>query len=327
MLPTMHSIGQLNQLKLFTMEIRIKVLLIILWYVLQGSPYAYCSNIYMEQSIDLSPYINPALNTGKDNGTIKLNEKAKNSLKLTLLNNQENDPLNEDLSEDIQRVRISFIASDGFTRFLLLGFTPDNAASDAVDYGYDALNTENFPNDMYWFINGNYYVIQGVGTFDVSKSYPLAIQLSDDAYFEISLNALENFQEPIDVYIYDSELDISFQINDNNYQNKLEAGLYTNRFYLTFVNNFSLSVNEYLNESIEIRFLQKEQQLYITTPDNVFTEEVSLINIVSQSMSSWDVSSKINSQYFPIRNLSDGIYFVRIKTNTGIHTRKLIYTH
>ena len=127
-------------------------------------------------------------------------------------NNLENEPF-----DIIQRVRISFIAPDGMVRNLLLGFTPNNQASDDIDYGYDALNTETFPNDMFWLINGQYYVIQGVGEFDSSKSYPLAIELSEEASFEITLNTIENFTEPIDIFVYDSELNIYFPINDFNY--------------------------------------------------------------------------------------------------------------
>ena len=41
-------------------------------------------------------------------------------------------------TNQIKRVRLDFTSPLGYTRHLLLGFTPDNAASDSFDYGYDA---------------------------------------------------------------------------------------------------------------------------------------------------------------------------------------------
>ena len=76
---------------------------------------------------------------------------------------------------------------------MLLGFVPNNLATDYFDYGYDAMNTESFPNDLSWLINSEPYIIQGVGDFDESKLYPLGLYLSDSGEIEISLNTLENF--------------------------------------------------------------------------------------------------------------------------------------
>ncbi len=36
-----------------------------------------------------------------------------------------------------------------------------------MDYGYDALNIDDFPNDMFFLVEDNQLVIQGVGAFDV----------------------------------------------------------------------------------------------------------------------------------------------------------------
>ena len=55
-------------------------------------------------------------------------------------------------SQEIQRVRVDFETPLGYVRHLLLGFTPDNAASDEMDYGYDALCFDDLDDDLDPFI-------------------------------------------------------------------------------------------------------------------------------------------------------------------------------
>jgi hypothetical protein len=51
-----------------------------------------------------------------------------------------------------------------------------NEKTDAIDYGYDATSFDNLPNDIYFSTNGWKLIIQGVGYFDKSSSYPIGIK-------------------------------------------------------------------------------------------------------------------------------------------------------
>ena len=137
-------------------------------------------------------------------------------------------------SSVIQRVRIDFVTPLGFTRHLLLAFTSDNAATDAVDYGYDASNIENLPDDLNWIIEEGRYVIQGVGAFDSQKTYPLGMFLSNSGSISIKLDRLENFDEAIDVFILDKENNTYSKISEFDLDAEMEAGDYTDRFFIAF---------------------------------------------------------------------------------------------
>ena len=140
---------------------------------------------------------------------------------------------------EIQRVYLNFQAPE-FQREILLGFTPDNSATDGYDYGYDGGSYYNYPNDMGWMIEGERYVIQGVGAFDTTKTYPLGVFLSYESSISIKLQSTENFEEPIDVYIYDSENENYFLINDDPFELTLDDGEYEDRFYVAFSDPNSL---------------------------------------------------------------------------------------
>ena len=146
-----------------------------------------------------------------------------------------------------QRVRIHCITPTGYVRHLLLAFTPDNIATDNYDPGYDAQVYDNIPDDLNWIIEDGRYVIQGVGEFNTNKYYPLGMFLTNSGNVSISLAQLENFNEEIDVYIFDLELNSYSHLNQLDFEQNLEADTYLNRYFVTFSNNVHLEIsNNYL---------------------------------------------------------------------------------
>lgn len=231
----------------------------------------------------------------------------------------------------VQRVRINFTGPDGYTRHLLLGFTTDNAATDNYDYGYDALNIDNFPNDLNWMIEDGRYVIQGVGAFETTKAYRLGMFLNDSGNIQIGLQSLENFDEEIPVYVYDS-LNGSFTpINNFNFELNISEGNHTERFYLTFSNSIELliesnaillSTHDYIKDSIEITYYYNSNQLVVEGNNSeLFIKEVELYSLDGKKVYAKKINSKrayINSQ------LPTGVYIAYTTTSNNLKTSKII---
>ncbi|RSK40436.1 hypothetical protein [Mangrovimonas spongiae] len=238
----------------------------------------------------------------------------------------------------IQRVRINFTTPQGYVRQLLLGFTTDNAASDGVDYGYDALNIDSFPDDVSWMINNEQYVIQGVGAFDVSKQYALGMFFSNSGLVTISLDSLENFNQTINVYIFDAQEHTFTHINDYNYENILEEGEYINRFFVTFTNdlsqiNFSnleelnaLSIED-SNQSLEqtqIKYLGNTKELYVKSPNRL--KNITLFSLQGQQL--LKITPTQNITRFPLKRKFHSGPIVVIATDLKSHsTNKTIYSY
>ena len=186
----------------------------------------------------------------------------------------------------MQRVRINFESPNGYVRPLLLAFTTDDSATDGVDYGYDGLNFDQFPDDLFWMIENNTYVIQGVGSFNETKKYPLGLFLSNSGTIKISLDSLENFDQEINIYVFDSLNNTYTQINENNFVSDLTNGDYVNRFFIAFSNpndtgsnneisNGALSIEEYNNEELTtIRYVTDSNQLIIKSNTNISHIEI-----------------------------------------------------
>lgn len=222
-------------------------------------------------------------------------------------------------SNQIQRVRLDFVGPKDYTRHLLLSFTSNDVATDGVDYGYDALVFDEIPDDLNWIIEDGRYVIQGVGSFNNTKYYPLGIFLSNSGEIEIALTALENFDSPIDVFIYDSILNTFTSINDSRYIKTLTKGNYLDRFFITFtdnsimlniasVTNNALSVTENELKETSFNYIKSTKELVIKTNSAINLKEVSIYDILGKKLLN---VRNLNSDYIKIPLSS-------IKTNSSL---------
>ena len=147
-------------------------------------------------------------------------------------NTSTSSPLESDSS--IQIIRLNYTAPNSASRELLLAFTSDNAASDGVDYGYDATVSSPFTNDLNWLIEDNRYVIQGVGAFDNTKQYLFGLYNEFSGEATIEITSVEDFDTDINIYIYDALLNTYTSVKDAAYTVTLDAENYTDRFYIAF---------------------------------------------------------------------------------------------
>ncbi len=223
----------------------------------------------------------------------------------------------------VQRVRIEFQSPTGYVRPLLLGFDPTNTATDGVDFGWDVLNFDNIPGDLNWLIEGDRYVVQGVGAFAETKIYPFGLFLTYSGTITISLKALENFDTPINVYIYDAYLDTYTQINNTDYTTPMLSGDYLDMYFIAFMEP-ALSLVENDLQETEIRYLRNIKELYINTYNNSTIKQISLYNLLGQELF---VLKDINNNEIKISLdfITTGISIVNIITDKGVLTKKIIH--
>jgi trimeric autotransporter adhesin len=245
----------------------------------------------------------------------KVNSKTKNT------DNNYNDSVSKDT---IMKIRLGFNSSNMYHRQVLMGFMNEKA-SDGMDYGYDALNIDNFPNDMYFLNNENQLVIQGVGYFDAESSYPIGVKTTNEGTVSFIIDSLENFDSRQAVYIYDNLTHTYHNIRNGKFEIQMPIGETNSRFSLRFKDK-SLKTNQNsISEAIQIH-LQKNNVLII---DNhileVKLEKISLYNLLGQTIKTWKIENQ-EQQIFqiPITNVSSGIYITKLFTSKGELNNKII---
>lgn len=251
-----------------------------------------------------------AVNTKKSKGSAKNN----------------NDPIKKD---NYMRIRLGYNTYNKYHRQVLLGFMNEKATSD-MDYGYDALNMDDFPNDMY-FINGeNQLAIQGEGFYKEDASYPIGVKTDAEGKIAFMVDDLENFGENQKIFIYDKETKIYHDIRKKSFEILLSKGIFDTRFYLCFKDkkkkHDGKDDEDDEDDDIKTKYTQSNSTLKIAnTKTDTTVSSVSLYNILGQFISKWDVINQDQTNIqIPILNINSGIYITKLSTSNGEISKKVI---
>ncbi|MFV8322475.1 choice-of-anchor D domain-containing protein [Flavobacterium sp. LS2R12] len=258
---------------------------------------------------------NDALNSNVMYKTTSSKEKA--------WNNNDNDVV---INDTYKKIRLGFNSYNDHHRQVLLGFMDEKATSE-MDLGYDGLNIDDFPNDMY-FLNGeNQLVIQGEGFFDLDASYPIGVKTDAAGKVKFMIDGLENFDANQPIFLYDDETKIYHNIRNEAFEINLTVGEHHSRFSLRFKDK-TLSVNDEtsIDDVIRVAHSQSKNTIIINNKTlDTTVQEVSLFNIIGQSITTWEIENQ--GQYdiqLPIKKISSGVYIVKLKTSKGALSKKII---
>jgi hypothetical protein len=151
--------------------------------------------------------------------------------------------------------------------------------------------------------------------------------LGERGNIEIALSELENFDEDIDVFIYDALLDTYTKLNALDYTNNLDSNTYDNRFFITFKDNQeALDITEEKLNNIQVNYLLDSQEIYVKVPQTTDVKQIYLINIAGQVVKSWNTLNFPNTNNFkiPVKNISEGTYVLRLQSDSGTVNKKVI---
>ncbi|MDX1472024.1 MAG: T9SS type A sorting domain-containing protein, partial [Flavobacteriaceae bacterium] len=228
----------------------------------------------------------------------------------------------------IKRIKLDVKLTNGVYRPLLLGFVDDNGATDGVDWGFDAKSIDtDVPADAFWRIEDANYLIQGVGSFDITKRYPLRVKSKQGGKVGFKVREFENFDSQIDVYLYDAHLGTYNLINTEAYFASLEKGAdISDRFFITFQSDSTLEVPKEIIDEVFVNYLTDSEEIFIKTPDNVKVKQIYLINMVGQTVKSWNSTNApiTNEIRIPVTKVSDGNYIIKLQTDSGTFNKKVI---
>lgn len=238
-----------------------------------------------------------------------------------------------DNSEDEQpaiannkKIRLGFSDRNGYHRQILMGFM-DEYATSGIDQGYDAVHLDNQPNDMY-FLNGTTKInIAGEGFFNVNAVYPIGVKIDALGTVTFKIDNLENFEDTFQAFIYDNQTNIYHTINAGDFSIELPQGTFNNRFSLRFINGNALSTSNFnLSDGIIVAYTSANDMLNIKNNlTDATVEKVTLFNLLGQSISDWNIEND-NQQniQLPIKTVNTGTYIVKIKTDKGEISKKIM---
>ncbi|WP_158846219.1 LamG-like jellyroll fold domain-containing protein [Algibacter sp. L1A34] len=223
------------------------------------------------------------------------------------------------------KLRLNYNSPNGYTRQILT--TIDENATMEIDRGYDAPLTEDNVEDMYWEIDDNNFVIQGIDEPNTETKLPLSIKAKTAGEIEITLAELNYPTEDFELYIKDNLTDTYHDLIENtSFTTTVEKGVTSNRFEIVFAkpsSTLSISDNNLLENVVGVYYNTSNAAIQITNPDNFSIENIIGTNILGQKVLNEAINSSDKNITLPA-NLALGIYIFTIETDHSKIIKKMI---
>jgi len=268
---------------------------------------------------------------GENTGTIKFNNSQRvfmteaSSSSVFMRTGESQSSQDEDENGDLRmKIGLKFNSVNTYTRKILV--TADDNATMGYDWGYDAELYDNQSDDMYWLIAEGKYVIQGVDAFNIDTKLPLGMNLDAAGENTISIDKLENIPNDMDIFLHDMQLDIYHNLKEGEYTFNTVSGVYMERFEIVFTESGdTLSVeNAELENDLQVFFDTTREGVIVSNPKNLVIDTIEMFTILGQSVFATDDSTTDNEFKIETKTLSAGAYIVKVETETGSFSKKII---
>ncbi|SFN41509.1 Por secretion system C-terminal sorting domain-containing protein, partial [Salegentibacter flavus] len=216
------------------------------------------------------------------------------------------------------KIRLQFNSPKGYLREILV--TADRNATNGIDLGYDAPLLDNSEEDMYWMINDNEFVIQGVPNFYLDQVLPIGLKIAEESEFGIKISKLENLPEHVNIYLHDKIDDSYFDLTKADFKASLSPEIYNNRYEIVFYNGEEPEedVDDEDLALLEMGYSYNSRELHIKNPEMLEINKLVIYSISGQEVHSFLEVPKAKLITLELdKPLSSAVYVVRAYTNKG----------
>jgi len=118
-------------------------------------------------------------------------------------------------------------------------------------------------------------------------------------------------------------LETYHDLTNSDYTINLTTGEHLDRFQITFGTKEVENNNNNLTK-IDMHFSNDNRSIIIKNPENKVIHNVKLLNILGQSVYISNTEFTEDYKEIKIKHLNSGAYLIKIRTNKGIITKKVI---
>ena len=141
------------------------------------------------------------------------------------------------------------------------------------------------------------------------------------------IDDIENFETNQPIFVYDDETKLYHNIRNETFEISLPIGEFHNRFSLRFKDK-TLGTNEQIKNEHDIIILHSQNRNALVINNKLLdttVQEVTLFNILGQAVAKWEVENQSQENIqLPIKKVNSGVYIAKIKTSTGVLSKKII---
>jgi hypothetical protein len=198
------------------------------------------------------------------------------------------------------------------------------SATEGFDYGLESKSPDGVANDAYWIQEDTPFVIQA-HHYDIELTIPLVLKLEEQQPITISIFDVQRFNDNQAIYIHDIENNTYVDLRTQNFSINLDAGIYDNRFEITFQEEDTLDNTEFTFENFSIIQNNTTQELILKNPNNLDIKSLQLFDTAGKQILSEQGLGTHNTIKRSTKNISSGVYVSSITTQSNqTITKKII---
>lgn len=195
--------------------------------------------------------------------------------------------------------------------------------------GFDAEMFDRQPSDLALKLadRSEPFVISSIDFLNESMRLPLEMYLDIGREVTIKLDAIQNLSAT--VYLEDAVTGIYYNLNEVPAVLNLEAGNYTDRFFITFMNQSILSDMGNFSKlrDVHVFYMSNTKQIKILRKDNgqLKLNNVKVYNILGQNIMYNLVDNSFSDEFIiNVSHLKSGIYIAKLETDKYEISKKII---
>lgn len=213
-----------------------------------------------------------------------------------------------------------------YHRNLAVSFNEANTLR-GKDYGYEATLFDEQPSDAYIDINtvgydeseqlvtkDEKFVISGVEDIHEDLEIPVTVVLDENREVFFTLDDKQNIAN--DVYLIDKQDATIYNLSESKVSKNLTAGIYKDRFSITFENKGIMKSPT--EEDLKIRIKKSDKEIEVLNYNQKIVK-LTLVDIVGR-----EVGFSFNTKFINTQNISKGIYLLRIQGETDVKSIKVL---
>lgn len=224
------------------------------------------------------------------------------------------------------RIWLDLKNSQGAFKQTLVGYI--TGATNDYDSRFDGESFDGNQFVDFYSVNQNKNLtIQGRALpFDEKDTVALGFKTTIDGSFTMKIGQVDGLLIDQDIYLEDKLTNTLFDLKTGSYTFTTAKGTFNDRFVLRYTNDKTLGVNEIDTENgVSVFYSNNYKTLIIKNNVDSIVNSVSLFNITGQNIDNWDVKDGWQSNIqIPIKNISSGVYIVKVKTTKGEISNKIV---
>lgn len=227
----------------------------------------------------------------------------------------------------VPQIKLLAILNNAKSVEVAMAFNPNTTES--YDLGYDGVSPEIYANapDMVYFGQNNNEKKCVITTlpFNIEARIPIAFKCAADANIKLSVKDIINFYGSENVYIFDKQSGIYYDIKNAEFSMNIPAGENNNRFEITFKNYDALSndLNLIVN-AFEVFQNNENSMLTIVNTQRKEIESCQLFDVAGKLVLSKKNLGKNDLIELSTNSLNNGVYIVKLLTNDKVTVEKKV---